>query len=263
MSTYEAKKVKNFFDKFAEEEAKSLHSKELRVLLPRYFIKKFMPKRGLALDAGGGSGNETILMAKNGLYVVLLDISPKLISIAKKNAKKNKVLDSVSFFQADITDLLMIPDETFDFVVCVGDSISCCVSNYNKAIKELVRVAKKNAILLIGIDSKLGAIINAVRKGKIHIAEEIDKTSEFNEMGPTFKVRCFLPDEIIGAFKKHSCSLIQSFSLSPLSDRFVISKHYKNKNLFKRLLRLEIKYSSSKYLLGSGDHFLFVFKKIR
>ena len=55
-----------------------------------HFLKKHSPAEGLVLDAGGGPGRYTIEMAKLGYDMVLLDLTPELLEIAKKQIKKLK-----------------------------------------------------------------------------------------------------------------------------------------------------------------------------
>ncbi|MEM3789031.1 MAG: hypothetical protein QXN95_04095, partial [Candidatus Bathyarchaeia archaeon] len=51
-----------------------------------HFLRKYLPPKGLVLDAGGGPGRYTIELAKLGYDVVLLDLTPKLLQIAKSGA---------------------------------------------------------------------------------------------------------------------------------------------------------------------------------
>jgi ubiquinone/menaquinone biosynthesis C-methylase UbiE len=55
------------------------------------FLKKYLPKKGLILDAGGGPGRYTIELAKKGYEVVLLDFAPGNLELAKEKIKKEKV----------------------------------------------------------------------------------------------------------------------------------------------------------------------------
>jgi len=59
------------------------------------FLKKYLPKRGLVLDAGGGPGRYTTELAGLGYDVVLLDFVPELLQIAKRKIKKEKAQDKV------------------------------------------------------------------------------------------------------------------------------------------------------------------------
>jgi 2-polyprenyl-3-methyl-5-hydroxy-6-metoxy-1,4-benzoquinol methylase len=60
-----------------------------------HFLKKYLPKKGLILDAGGGPGRYAIELAKLGYDIVLLDLTPELLEIAKRRIKKEKVQNKV------------------------------------------------------------------------------------------------------------------------------------------------------------------------
>lgn len=53
-----------------------------------HFLKKYLPKEGLVLDAGGGPGRCSIELAYLGYDVVLLDLTPKLLEIAKRQIRR-------------------------------------------------------------------------------------------------------------------------------------------------------------------------------
>lgn len=71
-----------------------------------HFFKKHSPFKGLVLDAGGGPGRYAIELAKLGYDVVLLDLTPKLLEIARKQMKKVGVEDRMKrVLQGSIDDL--------------------------------------------------------------------------------------------------------------------------------------------------------------
>jgi ubiquinone/menaquinone biosynthesis C-methylase UbiE len=45
------------------------------------YIEPYLPKKGLILDAGGGTGKWAIPMAERGLKVVIYDISKEMLEI--------------------------------------------------------------------------------------------------------------------------------------------------------------------------------------
>jgi len=47
-----------------------------------HFLKKYLPKKGLVLDAGGGPGRYTVELAKQGYEVVLSDITKANLEFA-------------------------------------------------------------------------------------------------------------------------------------------------------------------------------------
>ena len=70
--------VKEYYDKHAEREWNRLVQDpyhRLEFIVTMYFLDKYLPKKGLILDAGGGPGRYTIELAKKGYDVVLFDLS--------------------------------------------------------------------------------------------------------------------------------------------------------------------------------------------
>ena len=79
-----------------------------------HFLQKYLPKHGLILDAGGGPGRYTIELAKRGYDVVLLDLTPANLELAKKKIRQYGVRDKVRAIQeGSITDLSMFDNNSF------------------------------------------------------------------------------------------------------------------------------------------------------
>jgi 2-polyprenyl-3-methyl-5-hydroxy-6-metoxy-1,4-benzoquinol methylase len=89
--------VKKFYDENSEEEWRRLFQDayhRLEFLVTMHFLDKYLPRSGLILDAGGGPGRYSIELAKKGYDVVLVDISPKCLEIAKREIKSANVEES-------------------------------------------------------------------------------------------------------------------------------------------------------------------------
>ncbi|MEW5760634.1 MAG: class I SAM-dependent methyltransferase, partial [Candidatus Thermoplasmatota archaeon] len=129
-----------------------------------HFLKKHLPKKGLILDAGGGPGRYTIELAKLGYDIVLHDLTPKLLEIAKRRIKKEKVQNKVKrIVHGSIENLSVFDNNTFDAVICLGGALSHVVNRKQreKAIDELIRVAKKNAPIFVSVIGRLAICINS------------------------------------------------------------------------------------------------------
>jgi len=69
-------------------------------------LRRFLPRRGLILDAGGGPGRYTVTLAKLGYEVVLLDITPELLMEARTHVRRSGVKDRVrEIIHGSIDDL--------------------------------------------------------------------------------------------------------------------------------------------------------------
>src|SRR3989338_5476803 len=85
------------------------------------FLKKYLPKKGLILDAGGGPGRYSIELAKLGHDVVLFDLVSANLDFAKKQIKKAKVNEKIKeVVEGTITDLSRFADNSFDAILCLG-----------------------------------------------------------------------------------------------------------------------------------------------
>ena len=81
------------------------------------FAEKLAVKKNeRVLDIGTGSGILGILSSINAQEVVGIDINPYAVQCAKKNAKLNNVMNSVSFIQGDLFGPLK-KTELFDLIL--------------------------------------------------------------------------------------------------------------------------------------------------
>jgi SAM-dependent methyltransferase len=99
-------------------------------------------KRKKILDAGCGYGYYSILLAKNGATVTGIDISEKMIKLAKDNARKTS--DKCRFLVCDIQDLSMFASNTFDTVI--SSIVVGYVDDLERAFSEVFRVLKHNGV---------------------------------------------------------------------------------------------------------------------
>jgi ubiquinone/menaquinone biosynthesis C-methylase UbiE len=152
------------------------------------FLKKYLPKKGIILDAGGGPGRYSIELAKLGYEVVLLDFTPENLDLAKIKIKKEKVEHKIKdIIEGSITDLSRFKDKTFDAVLCLGGPLSHVYPDKqrSKAVSELVRVAKNNAPIFISVMGKLGTITRFHRW--IHEVEDTPHFKEFYLHGEDYQ----------------------------------------------------------------------------
>ncbi|MCW4027755.1 MAG: class I SAM-dependent methyltransferase, partial [Candidatus Bathyarchaeota archaeon] len=90
-----------------------------------HFLKKYLPKKDLVLDAGGGPGRYTIEPAKLEYDIILLDLAPKLLEIATEQIKKANVESKVKqIIEGSIDNLSMFEDDTFDALICFGGPLA-------------------------------------------------------------------------------------------------------------------------------------------
>jgi ubiquinone/menaquinone biosynthesis C-methylase UbiE len=97
------------------------------------------------LDIGCGTGYLLKAAEEKGLIVYGIDISEEAVNIAKEIAKK-------SIITVNEAENLKFKDNLFDYITCLG-SLEHFI-DIEKAIKEILRVSKNDAVILIMVPNK-------------------------------------------------------------------------------------------------------------
>lgn len=103
------------------------------------------------LDAGCGSANHTMRLAKKKFTITAIDFSASVLEIAKKNLSDLNLLDTVTLQQEDLT-ALSFADNTFDIAYCWG--VLMHIPDVEAAIKELCRVVKSGGYIIVSETNK-------------------------------------------------------------------------------------------------------------
>lgn len=258
---YDPKAVRKAFNREAQREDEAEKGPSLRTEIPREFIKKYLKPSDVVLDAGGGTGINAILMASRCQKVTLVDISPRILELAVTNIQEARLTDRIELVEGDITNLESFDDGTFTFVLCVGDSISYALEQGAQAMHELVRVAKKDAMLLIGCDSKYGFMRMYLSQGELEEVHAIQRTNECTcGMGP--RTHVYTVSEMRDLIESSGCEVLEIASTPTFSDTIDKSQYATNPEAWQQLKALELELCTEPTLLGSGLHLLFVARKI-
>ena len=248
--------VKEWFTKTAVGEWRRLRQDpyhQIEFIVTTHFLEKYLPKNGLVLDAGGGPGRYTIELAKRNYDVVLLDLVPEMLKLAKKKIKHAGVLRKVKqFVQGSVEDLSMFPNERFDAVLCLGAPL-CHLLNAKqrgKAAKELVRVAKREAPIFISVISRIGLL----RSILIEFPHEMQYAKHHWEVGdyvPGLQgegftaAHWFLPEELCELFGEQEVEILEMAGLEEPSI-------YSANPILNVLIRMENQ-AKSKYTIQDTD----------
>ena len=119
----------------------------------KYLIKRIVRNGDLILDAGGGTGTTSILALKNSgekTKSVVLDFSESMLEKAKEKAEANDLADRISVKVGDMYEI-PFPENHFDVVISTYST--CPLEDPINAVKEMLRVLKKNGRLGIAHSS--------------------------------------------------------------------------------------------------------------
>lgn len=143
------------------------------------------PEPGMKiLDAGCGTGNFSIKLAKMRCEVTGIDISEKMLAIARKKALEENL--KANFYSMDVCSL-EFDDGTFDAVISV--TAFEFMGKPVEAMNEMFRVLKRNGILLLGTinrNSKWGELYlkKGVKKDDLFHHVHLKTLEELKELRP-------------------------------------------------------------------------------
>jgi ubiquinone/menaquinone biosynthesis C-methylase UbiE len=233
----------------------------LRTEIPRPFIEKYLQPDDVVLDAGGGTGINAIMMAQRCQRVTLVDLSPRILELAATNVQDAGLAGQIDLPEGDIIDLGRFDDETFSFIVCVGDAVSYALDKGPRAVQELARVAKPGAILVISCDSKYGFMRGSLSQGLLDEVIAINASSEtYCSMGP--RTRLYTVDEMTAVLQTAGCKVLEVAS-TPTLAATIDRSLYSDEAEWQKLKALELEICTQPELLGMGAELLFVARKIK
>ena len=98
-----------------------------------------------AVDVGTGTGRHALSLARRGIKVTAIDLSPEMLSVAQAAVKREGL--PIDFRRADMGERLPCARESADLVICARTL--CHVSNLRRAVKEFYRVVRPGGFVLI------------------------------------------------------------------------------------------------------------------
>ncbi len=226
-------------------------------------IAKHLPREpSLILDAGGGTGRWAVAMAREGHKVVLLDVSEKMLEVARERIRNNNLISRVTTIHSDIRKM-ELNDNNFDLVVAEG-AISYCGASYQKAIDELVRVAKHGSYILASVNNRYGLALTILKK--FDLKEGVDHIDRLLETGEAFTdlpVHAFTLDGLKESFRKAGAEVINAYGKHTLSN--FLSREQKeeleDEKVFKKFEKFEKLMMDKPELIGFAGHILVVARK--
>ena len=177
------KEVRDAYDKLAKTYHKkrkqgTFYNEFLEMPATLSFLKNVKNKR--VLDLGCGTGIYSKILKNRGAKVFGIDISPKMLEIAKSNVK------GVDF---RVGTVYKLPYKSNYFDIVVASLVAHYFTRLDKAFKEIRRVLKKNGVFIFSSDNP---VISATRrmKGKprrYRIFTDYFNEGKFYTRWPTFK----------------------------------------------------------------------------
>ncbi|MGP8078979.1 MAG: class I SAM-dependent methyltransferase [Dehalococcoidales bacterium] len=155
--------VKNYYAGFGEREWDRLKRPDdgfVEYAVTRKMLSKYLKPKSRILDIGGGPGRYAMWLAKHGHRVVLADLSPELLAIARTKLAEAGVMDNIKeIIEADACDLSHWQDNSFDAVLSLGPFYHLIeAGDREKALAELRRVLKPQGVAFVALMPRYGFI---------------------------------------------------------------------------------------------------------
>lgn len=235
-----------------------------------HFASKYLPKKGLLLDAGGGPGRYTVEFARKGYNVDLIDLTPENVEFAKDKIRRYRLKSKVGRIQVgDITDLSFIEDSTYDAVLCLGGPISHIEGeeNRDRALKELARVAKHSSPIILNVFGRVGALLLSVQfwPNEIRLSnfDDFYKNGEDHLWHGKYYAHFFLPEEIEAMVSRNGLELVQMVGLEGIgaNAKYVSMFAKKDKAGWSNFLSAHEHFASHPSAIGMSVHILAICRK--
>jgi 2-polyprenyl-6-hydroxyphenyl methylase/3-demethylubiquinone-9 3-methyltransferase len=114
------------------------------------WLQKNIKRGSIILDVGCGWGRDLKVLAKIVKKGIGIDNDPKIIKEAKKNLAKFK---NIEVFLENAKEM-HFEDNTFDYVICLGNTFGNFGRDKFKILKKMKRVAKKNGKIIVSVYSE-------------------------------------------------------------------------------------------------------------
>ena len=134
-----------FWDAAAPVEERDLEDEAINRALRWRHLERHLAGVETVLDIGGGTGAFSIPLARRGLRVTHVDVSPRMLERARANARGVEV----DFVQADARELSQFHDRQFDLVLNLDGAISFAGEDAHGVIAEACRVTKRTLMVTV------------------------------------------------------------------------------------------------------------------
>ena len=143
--------VREFYDSDPEREWARLEQpfQRLEFAVGLRLIERYFPPRGRVADIGGGPGRYTIELLKRGYAATLLDLSPRLLEVARQRLAQAG-LRAERLIEGDARDLHALETAGFDAALLMGPLYHLVEAEGRaRALRELARVLKPGAVAIV------------------------------------------------------------------------------------------------------------------
>ena len=231
----------------------------------RRALVELLPSGARVLDLGGGPGRWTIWLARRGHRVVLGDISPALLEIARRELLEAG-LEAEAIEEMDARDLARFGDREFDAVLALGPFYHLVdLAERMRAAREVVRVLRPGGVLAASVMVRYAWAIELVLEGGSARAAEAKAVVETGAYaagdGANF-TQAYLhhPQEVAAFFETagfETIRLLASEGLLEMVQERVAELRERDEAAFEALIDIAYSAADDPAVLGLSGHLLY------
>lgn len=233
------------------------------------FLARWLPPRGRVLDLGGGPGRYTVWLARRGYRVVLGDLSPTLLDLARRHIATAGVAQAVEAVrEMDATDLSALDDGSFDAVVALGPFYHLPrLADRHRAAQEARRVLRPGGVLFAAVMPRYPRLLATVfDRGAAAFPEVVRRLLDeglYDDPRPGRFTGgyMFLPQEVAPFFATQgfdAAALLASQGMLGLVQEQAAALRQRDPVAYAGLLDLAEETADDPTLLGLATHVLYV-----
>jgi S-adenosylmethionine-dependent methyltransferase len=270
--------VRRYYEAFGEREWQRLDDPAdgaLEFAITCHALATHLPPAGRVLDLGGGPGRYALWLAVRGYRVVLADLSPILLNIARERVRDSPAASRVeAIVEADACDLSRWDDDTFDAVLALGPFYHLPdPADRERAAAELHRVLRPGGVAFVALMPRFAFLRRtlAIPDERHRLADPafvhrlMDDGVFTNDVPGRFTggygVR---PEEVIPFFERHGFvthALLACEGMVPDLQEALAEVQQEAPLAFQHTLDLILHTASDPSILGLSAHLLYIASK--
>lgn len=233
------------------------YSHNIEWLTTLHYFNTVLPPRCKIFDGCAGTGNYAFELAKRGHSVVASDIVPHNVDIMLKKQQQNDLLQDI--FVSNICNVNKYDSQYFDVVLCMGAFYHLNEEGRDCAIKECLRILKKEGILVISYINLLAVLFMQLDK-RLENIDDILKYYETRDSGDSFVY--MQPEDIEKMSSDYQLNILHHMTSDGNVYMHNDSFNDASKENFDKYMKLHLKTCENKNILGYGLHGLAFLKKM-
>lgn len=236
----------------------------------RRALEGLIPSGARVLDVGGGPGRWTIWLLQRGHQVVLGDLSPGMLDIARRELDRAG-LQAEGILEIDARDLGVLPDGAFDVVLSLGPFYHLVEEvDRQLALAEARRVLRPGGLLVATVMTRYPWSVGAIMEGgaeRIAAARRALDTGVYQDPQPgrltdayLFRVEDVRPFFETAGFSTRR--LMAAQGLLHLVQEQVAELRERDPAAYEALLDITYRSSTDRSLLGASNHLLYAGERL-